>query len=241
MQKFYTYAVSYEGYENPVGSGSSRHRYSDFEKLQATLRHRYQTHGILVPSLPKKNVLLKGQSFHNQRMRGLTIFCEKVSASPYFRNDDSWSAFLTGNPSFATSNASVLPPCNPRWEQAVLATETPSNCNELLAKFKSESSQVENTLVGLISKSSKVSERSERALRKTRVLRATTSHLLYYIILFHLITIRFAHSLPPCSIKNAPRFVSLKLVGALGGLSTAVAELAVVAGDLAELETNEVS
>jgi len=43
-----------------------------------------------------------------------------------------------------------------------------------------------------------VSERSKRALRKTR---ATTK-----LTLFQLNYIHFAHSPPPCSIKNAPRF-----------------------------------
>ena len=42
-------------------SKSVRHRYSDFEKLHATLKARYGTYGLLVPSLPKKNVVLKGE------------------------------------------------------------------------------------------------------------------------------------------------------------------------------------
>jgi len=155
-QKFYTYNVSYDSFENPVGSGASRHRYSDFEKLQATLRNRYQSHGILVPSLPKKNVVVKGKAFVLQRMRGLTMFCQCVAGNPYLRNDDAWTAFLAGNPSFATQNSTVLPPCPPRWEQAVNAFTTPSNSGEMLANFKVESGLVENTLMNLVSKANKL-------------------------------------------------------------------------------------
>jgi len=155
-KKFFTYNISYSAFENPVGSGSSRHRYSDFEKLQATLRNRYQSHGILVPSLPKKNVVLKGKSFHFQRMRGLTLFCSNIALNPYLRADDAWAAFLTGNPSFATANATVLPPCPPRWEQAVNATQTPSNSGTMLAHFKTEAGFIENTLMHLILKTGKL-------------------------------------------------------------------------------------
>ena len=70
--------------------------------------------------------------------------------------------------------------------------KSPEEAAEYVEKFKKLLSYLK------MRAEDEVSERSERALRKTR---ATTK-----LTLFQLTYVRFAHSPPPCSIKNAPRF-----------------------------------
>ncbi|GMH90077.1 hypothetical protein TrVE_jg3440 [Triparma verrucosa] len=130
---------------------SVRHRYSDFEKLQATLRLRYQTYGILVPSLPKKTVVMKGASFHFQRMRGLQLFCERVAASPYLRNDPAWLEFLEEGKAVVVEK-NPMPEPHPMWMKAVESQETPPNGNEMIAKFKAESTKCDQQITAMISK-----------------------------------------------------------------------------------------
>ena len=134
FSKYITYAVC-------LPTFSVRHRYSDFEKLQTTLKTRHSTYGLLVPSLPKKN-FLKGAGFHFQRMRGLQIFCEKVQSNPYLRTDGAWTSFLKPSTQ-PVIERELMPAPNERWMQAVEGHETPKNCGELMAAFKSESVQCE--------------------------------------------------------------------------------------------------
>jgi hypothetical protein len=148
FSKYVTYAVC-------TTTHSVRHRYSNFEKLQATLKARYGTYGLLVPSLPKKNVVLKGASFHFQRMRGLQIFCEKVSSNPYLRNDSAWKSFIdVGGQLEIERDATPKPP--EMWMAAVDATETPTNSGELVANFKREAALAEATINALIVKAKAV-------------------------------------------------------------------------------------
>ncbi|GMI23035.1 hypothetical protein TeGR_g9668 [Tetraparma gracilis] len=149
FSKYVTYSVC-------VPSHSVRHRYSDFEKLQATLRARYQTYGLLVPSLPKKNVLLKGSGFHFQRMRGLQLFLERISSNPYLRDDPAWQSFLEPN-AVVVIEREAMPPAPLRWMRAVDSTTTPPNCGELVAHFKEESALCEQQITALVARSWAVS------------------------------------------------------------------------------------
>ncbi|GMH76584.1 hypothetical protein TrRE_jg11575 [Triparma retinervis] len=152
---------------------SVRHRYSDFEKLHATLKARYSSYGVLVPSLPKKNVVLKGAGFHFQRMRGLQMFCEKVAANPYLREDQAWVDFLEeGRPLVVEKEALPMPP--KRWMEAIKDLETPGNAGEMIAGFKTESVKAEKLLNDMIAKSKvMISSVSSLALSITDV--ATSS------------------------------------------------------------------
>eukprot|EP00518_Triparma_eleuthera_P005127 CAMPEP_0182464358 /NCGR_PEP_ID=MMETSP1319-20130603/8551_1 /TAXON_ID=172717 /ORGANISM="Bolidomonas pacifica, Strain RCC208" /LENGTH=403 /DNA_ID=CAMNT_0024663999 /DNA_START=72 /DNA_END=1279 /DNA_ORIENTATION=+ len=145
FSKYVTYALCQP-------NSSVRHRYSDFEKLQATLRLRYSTHGILVPSLPAKTVVVKGAGFHYRRMRGLQMFCEAVASSPYLRSDPAWAAFLEdGSPPDVEKDQN--PPCPLRWRQAVDEKgETPPNAGEIIQKFKEEAAKADAEIQNLISK-----------------------------------------------------------------------------------------
>lgn len=77
-----------------------RHRYSEFEGLQKSLKERYAALGIIVPSLPPKTSVssIIGQrfddSFVKERTLGLTLFCENIVASPFLRNDAEWKEFM---------------------------------------------------------------------------------------------------------------------------------------------------
>jgi hypothetical protein len=76
---------------DPVGV---RHRYSEFESLRTSLRSRYGPLGVLIPSLPSKKILGKGEwSFVVERMYGLSLFCEAVAENPFLVADHLWSQF----------------------------------------------------------------------------------------------------------------------------------------------------
>jgi len=149
--KYVTYAVNQP-------SHSVRHRYSNFEKLRATLHARYGSYGVLVPSLPKKNVVLKGAGFHFQRMRGLQLFCEKIAKNPYLREDDAFKSFLEPNSQIVIERDAV-PPAPLRWMQAVNETVTPVNSGEMLANFRKESEAVERHIGAVITKARQYSTR----------------------------------------------------------------------------------
>jgi hypothetical protein len=68
-----------------------RHRYSEFESLRTSLKDRYATMGILIPSLPPKSSVTSlvtartgDKSFIKERTLGLTMFCEVLFASMSF-------------------------------------------------------------------------------------------------------------------------------------------------------------
>ena len=124
----------------PIYPVISRHRYSDFEKLHLTLHTRYGQFGLLVPSLPPKNILLKGAGFHFSRMRGLSLFCEAVASNPYLLDDDAWQKFLVPDASIVAEvpDPLKLPTPPVRWMQAVDNQVTPQASGELLAKLRTE-------------------------------------------------------------------------------------------------------
>jgi hypothetical protein len=145
---------SYITYSVSTPTTSARHRYSDFEKLHATLHARYGLFGLLVPSLPKKlmkNVVIKGQAFHFQRMRGLTIFCEAVGSNPYLKDDEAWTQFLVPDAAVVVES-NPLPPAPVRWMQAVEAGATPENSGELITQLKKETMVVVSSVDVLLAK-----------------------------------------------------------------------------------------
>lgn len=87
LKKHTTFLVS-----EAEGAFKVRRRFSDFEWLHHVLRARYV--GMLVPSVPEKNVL-KSDAFIQSRMRGLTMFLEAVLQSPYLKSDIAVASFLT--------------------------------------------------------------------------------------------------------------------------------------------------
>ena len=161
--------LQYVDYALCQPSKSVRHRYSDFEKLHSTLSARYATYGVLVPSLPKKNVMLKGAGFHFQRMRGLQMFCENVARNPYLRDDPAWTDFLEEGRALVVEKEGVPPP-PPRWMQAIDSNVTPSNSGEIINACKVESTRAEKNFADLIAKAKSLigEKRGERGMRGGR-------------------------------------------------------------------------
>ncbi|GMH83279.1 hypothetical protein TL16_g09540 [Triparma laevis f. inornata] len=131
--------------DSPEEQGSGFSKYVTYSLCQPnkSVRHRY--------SLPKKTVVMKGASFHFQRMRGLQLFCEKVAANPYLRMDQAWLDFLEEGKAVIVEK-NPLPDPHPMWMKAVEANETPSNGNEMVAKFKAESTKCDQQITAMIAK-----------------------------------------------------------------------------------------
>eukprot|EP01038_Epipyxis_sp_PR26KG_P008420 gene8420-11388_t len=91
----------------------ARHRYSEFELLRTSLKERYSLFGILVPSLPPKNMMNSIMSsrsdtaFIKERTMGLSMFCEAIVENPWLRNDSSWKAFMKSATMFAVIHENI--------------------------------------------------------------------------------------------------------------------------------------
>ena len=76
---------------DPVGV---RHRYSEFETFRTSMRQRWGPYGIIVPQLPGKRVIGKGEwNFVIERMFGLSLFCEAFVENPFLVSDMGWAQF----------------------------------------------------------------------------------------------------------------------------------------------------
>lgn len=87
LKKYTAYLVSLQPQEKHV-----RRRFSEFEWLHGVLQEGYI--GMLIPSIPEKN-MIQSEAVIRSRVRSLTLFLEKIVASPYLMNDKTVVAFLT--------------------------------------------------------------------------------------------------------------------------------------------------
>lgn len=110
LKKHTTFLVTQEPQQYRV-----RRRFSDFEWLHSVLCARYV--GMLVPSLPEKNVL-KSDAFIQSRIRGLNLFLASVMQSPYLRSDEAVASFFTiGDEKEWETAKRVLCVCYSKWVQ----------------------------------------------------------------------------------------------------------------------------
>lgn len=71
-----------------------RHRFSEFEGFRTNMKERYCSLGLIVPPVPPKRVIGKGEwNFVVERMYGLTLFCEAFTENPFLANDQAWLEF----------------------------------------------------------------------------------------------------------------------------------------------------
>lgn len=87
-----TYAVTCECPGNPHLNTTVRRRYSDFEFLLNLLKKRYS--GMILPSLPEKQAILKSERFIILRIRGLNRWFEKILERPFIKSDANVQEFL---------------------------------------------------------------------------------------------------------------------------------------------------
>ena len=123
--------------KDPVGV---RHRYSEFETFRTACRARYGPMGILVPALPAKRVLGKGEwNFVIERMYGLTLFCQAFVENPFLASDQSWAQFTY--PSDYAPGIENPAEC---WLQGSLGhVAVPDNARERLTSIEEETTVVE--------------------------------------------------------------------------------------------------
>ena len=83
--------------ENAVTS--YRHRFSEFETMRNELKSTYLPLGILVPLLPSKKLITGGEDsmFLKERTQGLSLMCNTIASTPWFRHDRIWIDFLGGS------------------------------------------------------------------------------------------------------------------------------------------------
>lgn len=71
-----------------------RHRFSEFEGFQTNMKSRYSKLGLMVPSVPPKRVIGKGEwNFVVERMYGLSLFVESFVENPFLAQDQAWLEF----------------------------------------------------------------------------------------------------------------------------------------------------
>jgi hypothetical protein len=117
---------------DPVGV---RHRFSEFEALRSALKARYAQYGVLIPQIPSKKVIGKGEwGFVVERMFGLALFCETIVNSPFLSSDHLWVNFATP----AEYNSSMENP-GEAWLHSALSTlKVPDQPGSLLQGIEEE-------------------------------------------------------------------------------------------------------
>ena len=123
--------------KDPVGV---RHRYSEFETFRTTTRTRFGPLGILVPALPAKRVLGKGEwGFVIERMYGLSLFCQAFVENPFLAADQGWAQFT-----YPSDYAPGIENPAETWLTGALShLGVPDNARERLTSLDEETTVVE--------------------------------------------------------------------------------------------------
>ena len=139
-----TYAVTSECPGNPHLNTTVRRRYSDFTFLFDLLKKRYS--GMILPVLPEKKAMFKGERFIVVRMRGLNRWFQRLLEIPFLKSDAAVQEFLSveggENDSFETIKKNWLEdsetnwldrPHIRRWRDQLSLYSLTDNCDGIIA------------------------------------------------------------------------------------------------------------